>query len=551
MSAADAAALDRAIAHTVADLVITAVSPDATTTAYSNARDAAQMLALDGLDHALAACAAHAGSAMPADVAALADRLARLALAVREAGDLAPFRAADGELNALAAELNGSEWAAATDGGAERPAAPAGLDVHDVLDEVTLAGDDSRAVARRSRLPVPVAAAVRAVIDWLVPSGAAGPVRLFGEPSLLELRLERIRTDRLYAAHRVIAAAGGNLGPSIESPGWIVRVPSLAERPTYLMLVQGGLRIALPWHAVLKLRIVAANVAPGGTLPMDHAVVAPLAPPAPDLSEHPVVLLGHGLKRAYLIADRLIWRMTAEPCENEWGSPADGLRETVCTEDGEVFWIADPARLLADVELPDIATEPPPAPEPEPRVLSDADVEPLGITPVEGVSVATAVTLAAAAAPAQPAELAPLEPAAVEAPEPPVPVEVEPAPVARALVVDDSLTTRLLLARLLERQGFTVETVSRSATLMRRLTESAWTVLFTDLELPDGGGPEWLRQVCRVAASRPHPVHVVALVRDGGDLDVARAAGVEDTLLKPFARESLAALLTRHRWIAP
>src|SRR5207247_8808090 len=152
----------------------------------------------------------------------------------------APIRDAGAELNAMADELTGYEWVAPQDADRERRAAVAALDVTDVLDDVALAGDESRAVARRSRLPIPVAAAVRAAIDWLTHPGAAAVVRLHGEPSLLELRLERIRTDRLHPTHRVIAAAGGNLGPAGEGLGWVIRVPSFAERPTYLMLVQGG-----------------------------------------------------------------------------------------------------------------------------------------------------------------------------------------------------------------------------------------------------------------------------------------------------------------------
>jgi CheY-like chemotaxis protein len=266
---------------------------------------------------------------------------------------------------------------------------------------------------------------------------------------------------------------------------------------------------------MIRLRIVSSQPAPGGMWPMEHAVLAPLAPPSPDVSEHPVVLMGHGLKRAYLVADRLIWRMTADPCENEWGTPGSGLRETVRTEDGEIFWVADPGRLLADVELPEIAIEPP-GPPAEAVVLAESDVQPLGMAPESGSA---------------PAARAP-----------------EPAPVALALVADDSLTTRLLLARLLEQQGFTVEAVPDATSLIARLEQSAWTVAFTDIELPDGSGPEWLRGVRDFAASRPHPVPLVALVRDGGDLDVARAAGVPDVLLKPFARESLAALIARHGW---
>ena len=555
-SAGNAAELERAIAVTLADLLAAAAEPEATAATWSRARDAAQMLSLEGLDHALAACSAHAGGALPADIVALADRLSRMAAVLRESGDLGPLREADAELNVLADELNSYEWTARSeDGAAERRAAIATLEVTDVLEDVVLANDESRAVARRSRLPVQVAAAVRAAIDWLSATPGGMSVRLHGEPSLLELRMAKIRTDRLYAAHRVIAAAGGNLGPASDGDGWSLRVASFAERPMYLLLVQGGLRVAVPWHAVLKLRIVAAKPAAGGMGTVDHPVLGLLAPSTLETQEHPVVLIGHGLKRAYLTADRLIWRMTAEPCENEWGSPAVGLSETVRTEDGEVFWVADPARLLADIELPDIALEP------EPVVLGEANVEPLGVmpeavgtpvtpvasaTPVTPVVPVTSVTPATPAAPAAPATAgAVAEPKVNHSEAAPAP---EWVPIARALVADDSLTTRLLLSRMLEQNGFTVETVASSQQLMERLHDSSWTVLFTDLEMPDGAGPEWLRIVSRTAASRPHPVRVVALVRDGGDLDVARSAGVEETLLKPFVRDSLGALLARHGW---
>ena len=544
MSSADAAALDRAIAHTVADVLAATTLAGATAATYSTARDAAQMLGLDGLDHALAACSAHAGSLAPAAVAALADRLRRIAAAVRDSGDMAPLREADAELRALADELTAFEWlspGASVAAGGEHTRdreAIAAILVSDVLEDVALAGDESHAVARRSHLPIPVAAAVRAAIDWLSQYGSGSPLRLYGEPSLLELRMERIRTDRLFAAHRVLAAAGGNLGPAADGAGWVLRVPSYAERATYLMLVQGGLRIAVPWHAVLKLRIVPTQPGAAGIRPMEHVLLPALAPPESDVAEHPVVLIGHGLKRAYLAVDRLVWRMTAESCDNEWGTPGGGLRETVRTEDGEVYWVADPARLLAGVELPELAAEPDHSQD-TPVELDAACVEPLGV-----VATAPAEALAAVGSIASDRREAPG--AAVAAPQPPNPGALFEA---RALVVDDSLTTRLLLARLLEQHGFVVEAVPSSIALMSRLHDAPWTVLFTDLELPDGSGPEWLRQVARSAAARPQPVHVVALVRDGGDLDVARAAGVEDTLLKPFARESLAALLARHGWI--
>jgi CheY-like chemotaxis protein len=112
----------------------------------------------------------------------------------------------------------------------------------------------------------------------------------------------------------------------------------------------------------------------------------------------------------------------------------------------------------------------------------------------------------------------------------------------RALVAEDSITARVFLMRLLEQQGFDVETVARAADLHAALPKGPWTVVFVDVELPDAHGAALLDHLRgRLGGT----TRLVALVRDLADEGVARAAGVAASLRKPFERDSLERLLTR------
>ncbi len=532
-------AFGRELARTLTDTLTSALVAGASEGSWSLARDAAQLLGLDGLDRALATCAPHAGHAFPADLAILADRIERLAAECRESGDVAVFRAHDLELRALAEEVGGFEWSEPEAGSAD--AAVATLGVGEVLVEIAAADEESHAVARRSRLTIPVAAALRAALDWLTPEHAPASVRLLGEPSSLEVRFDRVRHDRLTASHRVIAAVGGNLGPALEADGtpWIIRVPGYASRVTYLTLVRGGVPLALPWHAVLKIRMVASDRT------LEHPLLDGLPPLEGAAEEHPVVLVGHGLKRGYVAVDRIVWRMMGDPCVAPL-EPPPGLRDAVRSDEGEAWWVVDPARLLDAVDVPVFEAPAPAAPdtkepateiaEAEPAADSEPEAapEPRSLTPDDVVALHARVPM--------PIAMMGMPKSTSESGADPLPA---PAGMPLALLAEDSITSRLFLSRLLEQQGFAVAAVSTRAQLLRRLTERAWALVLTDVELPDAPRGEGLPDTVDAASAQPRPAAVVALVRDRMDIDMARAAGIEHTLLKPVARETLAALVAR------
>ena len=115
-------------------------------------------------------------------------------------------------------------------------------------------------------------------------------------------------------------------------------------------------------------------------------------------------------------------------------------------------------------------------------------------------------------------------------------------PRERALIVEDSITARVFLSRMLEAHGFETRAVRSADEALRELSQGDWKLVCVDLELPDARGAAWLQSLLeRVAVETT----VVALVRDRQDRETARAAGVSRALRKPFDEAEVAALLGR------
>jgi len=474
--------------------------------AVASAREAAQIVGLPGLDLLLGALAPHAGRAWPAELAPALERVRRLLARAAEGATLAPFRDADRELAGLAGEISALEWSPAPGAGSAAPGEAAAQEVAtlalaDALGDLPLADAATRALARGVRLLPPVAAALRAALDWL--AGDTGrPLSMRVEDGVLEVTCERVALEGLEPATEVLAAVQGNLGPALPaapaaggfaahggSPGpWVVRVPLHGEHAYYLMLVQRGVPLAVPWHAVLKLRMAdAAELAEArdlGGWPLVAGPVSDAAAPAsgypaggypargypaggsaagglPAAGEVPLALVAHGRKRGWLFADRLVWRLRGksvpESIAATMAAPVSGLGGVVETEEGDFYWLAEPAFLLSAVEAP--ALERPPAREraPQEGVRATTPAPPAGYPPQAGAPGYPPLAGAPgypplAGAPAE--ESAPPPAARAEAPpkparslpprlrlltradvaplEPPPPAAPEPAPVAPA-----------------------------------------------------------------------------------------------------------------------
>lgn len=532
------------IADGLAQVVLRALAPGATAGAIEAARDAAQLLGLPGLDRVLQALAPHAARAWPRELTPALARLERVATECTHVADIGPFQRADRELAGIAAELEAIEWSATDIGPAGPDSVVATIGAEEVLADLPI--EDTTAL-RGVRLLPPVAAALRAALDWLTGEGVPRrKVSVAIEEGVLQVTCDAFQVAGLRAAHDVLAAVGGNLGPAPQpretSTGQgrgRVRVPTFAARHSYLMIRQGEIALALPWHSVLQVHVTGAAELAGRE--PGHAGITLLPPllagPSPR-GDRPVVLIGHGLQRAYLVADQLVWRLDASACTAPGPAPAPGLERAVRTEDGETYWVADPAALLAAVPLP-VPSEARPAPlRPEARRLTARPMPRLRV--LEAQDVEALVLEVAAETPAKVPASGPQSLAAIAETEP----ESATAPVVRharrALVAEDSLTARMFLTRMLEQHGFEVTAVTRGAELLALLERGPWALLCVDAELPDARGPELLREIAtRVRAP------LVALIRDRQDLESATAAGISRVLRKPFDPDALAGLLQR------
>jgi CheY-like chemotaxis protein len=623
----------REVALGLTGALLPALAADANPLAHKAAREVAALVGLPGLDAVLAELERHPGAGRPVDLDHVAQRLERLAAAANHEGSLAPFIAADAELATLAASI------AATDWGAE----PRGREVATVSLAETLADLrlDAPAETREARLTMNVASALRAALDWL---GVEDGARLSAETSdsALSLTARAGHAGGAGPAGAVLASVEGSLGRDLDRR-WILRVPRRTERPSFLLLRQGRYGLALPWHSVARLRMVG----PRELDRLGEPLLDPLARPEPGSASRPAALVALGLARAWLVADRIVWRVAARPEEAGPAAPFPGVAAAVEMEGSGRYWVLDPAWMLRGVAPPEEAPPAPrppgvprapvrepraeatspapaiepdevserlaeaveralavlrperavadapavaPAPEPavpEPAPASDLDAvvdaafsftEPAPPETTPPPAAAPAVEVFEPAAADETFELAkadeefdqasaePLEPAAFDA-LPATGPELEPAAAAtaeespalpsspasrpalkRVIVADDSLVARIFLARLLELRGWIVESVPDASSLFAELSRGQWELVCADFALPDAQGEEHVRHLLRavaaIGAGSGHAPELIVLTRDAADERLARRAGAERVLRKPFEPQRLDDLLS-------
>jgi CheY-like chemotaxis protein len=112
----------------------------------------------------------------------------------------------------------------------------------------------------------------------------------------------------------------------------------------------------------------------------------------------------------------------------------------------------------------------------------------------------------------------------------------------RVLIADDEGAIRDMLARLLQKQGLTVETATDGADALRKLESSEpFDLLVTDMIMPGMDGSELI-----AAARARHPaLRVLAISGYAGDLARRNISADVPWLQKPFSAQDLAAAIDR------
>jgi chemosensory pili system protein ChpA (sensor histidine kinase/response regulator) len=114
------------------------------------------------------------------------------------------------------------------------------------------------------------------------------------------------------------------------------------------------------------------------------------------------------------------------------------------------------------------------------------------------------------------------------------------------LVVDDSLTVRRVMQRLLAREGYRVTLAKDGVDALTRLAEERPAVLLTDIEMPRMDGFDLLRNVRAEPRLAGLPVVMITSRIAQKHRDFAVELGVDHYLGKPFSEDDLLALVARY-----
>jgi PAS domain S-box-containing protein len=112
----------------------------------------------------------------------------------------------------------------------------------------------------------------------------------------------------------------------------------------------------------------------------------------------------------------------------------------------------------------------------------------------------------------------------------------------QVLVIEDERTGRTLLRRMLQDEGFAVETAGTCAEALAKCHNQAFDAITLDMLLPDGDGKQLLEEIRAIEQNRTTPVIVVSMVEE---LDQATLPSAQAFLKKPVNSEDLVAALER------
>jgi two-component system, chemotaxis family, chemotaxis protein CheY len=111
------------------------------------------------------------------------------------------------------------------------------------------------------------------------------------------------------------------------------------------------------------------------------------------------------------------------------------------------------------------------------------------------------------------------------------------------LIVDDSPSVRVLLADMLEEEGYKVVEAVDGFEAFKMVEYLKFDLIITDLSMPVMDGIEFIRLAKKQPLCRFVPIVVLSSEEDSRKVDAAKAAGASTYLSKPFKAPQLRAML--------
>ena len=104
----------------------------------------------------------------------------------------------------------------------------------------------------------------------------------------------------------------------------------------------------------------------------------------------------------------------------------------------------------------------------------------------------------------------------------------------KILFVDNSRTTRVAMGKLLEKNGYEVDTAGTGAEAIEKLESESFNLVIMDLYMPGMNGHEAAKLIREKSNPQLKEIPIIALTAsdDDKDIGVARDAGMDEFLVK-------------------
>lgn len=108
-----------------------------------------------------------------------------------------------------------------------------------------------------------------------------------------------------------------------------------------------------------------------------------------------------------------------------------------------------------------------------------------------------------------------------------------------ALVVDDSNITRVMVSSYLKVTGFDCDLAEDGIEAIKKLSEKNYNIIFSDVEMPNMNGLEFLRKIKNNSNLKNIPVIMLTTLSDIDTINKIKHLGGTHHMVKPYTREKM------------
>lgn len=111
--------------------------------------------------------------------------------------------------------------------------------------------------------------------------------------------------------------------------------------------------------------------------------------------------------------------------------------------------------------------------------------------------------------------------------------------IKKALVADDQKINRVFIKTFLVTKGYEVDTAEDGLEALNKAKDSSYDLIFSDIEMPNMNGLEFLKNIKRESAYVKVPVVMLSTVDKPEIIDRAMKMGAAYYMIKPFTTEKM------------